>query len=159
MKLSRKQLRRLIESVIIEQTASAGMGITTDMARPLIHAMSYGKLDKAEEIIQRLGTDDVTLNQIDVVYRKRYREMDNSFFARYFGLSPMGFAGIVEAGIASFIFASLAQHGQVKTEEAIESYWERMAAEGEPVPEEYVDDVQHVLSVFPGLLALFNTNR
>ena len=162
MKITRRQLKRLIESIIDDESSnivpSSRPDLDTDNIFPLVHNLYKGNWVTAEQILQGLGTDDVTLNKIDYVYRKRYLDFDNDPIIKSAGVliykRIRGFDR-TEVGISSLIFETLAHHKKIKTQPL--DYLPNK--DTHPVPEEYVHDVQSFLRDYPGLLALFNANK
>ena len=146
MKLNKKSLRMLIESVLREQAESLNIEYkdVKDLVLSMVHWRLFG-FKQAELQIQHLGIDDVTLNHIDALYRKRYRDADLDNFGG--GMAP-ALTAKAEDGIAALISGT----AKSRFPEAFQGVDSEDSAE-------YEKATQKALQPYPGILALFNANK
>ena len=132
MKINRRQLRRLIETLLIEQVDIPGIDepFVQELRMKLVTNDKQGKaLDDAEKMLLPFNENPAALNKIDEIYRYMRRED--------------GYNNDAEAGIAKII------RKQVDT--VFGDFESKMSD----------DDIISVLTdkVYPGLLSLFITNK
>jgi len=143
MKLSRRDLRRLIESVINEAETKV---VNKDSIGYLTRYILQGYIEKAESLIQSFGTDEVTLNKIDSVFRSSYHKMAKDHMGG--GMSP-AFTDRAEQGI-SFPISKLARYHMPDAYKGVDA---------DDIGHAYIKATQTALKDYPGLLALFNANK
>jgi len=153
MKISKRQLRRLIENTINESSE-----VTAKLVKEIVYDLNDGSkpASKANATIVRSGIGGrVALNQIDQGYRDRSKELADSInIYNLFGYHARN----VARGIAPHIVGAASAEFP-KFFEGIDT--EKKDWKGVSLPQVYIDATEKALSEngLTSLLALFNESK